>query len=79
MAEALTGDARRRLDGRDRLRQPAAEVDRLNQSNASLLHHCLSFLQQFFADLTGGAGERRYGRNGAYQEAACGSLLQMRG
>jgi hypothetical protein len=62
-----------------RLRQLAAEVERLNHSNAALLSYCLDFLQRFFDQLTGTPRVRRYGPSGALTASSIDSLINARG
>jgi len=66
-------------EARTRLRQQAAEVQRLNDSNASLVYYCLDFLQRFFDRLTGRPRDGRYGPAGTLAAACGGSLINARG
>ena len=71
--------ARRVAEARANLRHTAAEVERLSASNASLVYYCLDFLRRFFARLTGGLPDGRYGPTGAPAAASGGSLINARG
>jgi hypothetical protein len=66
-------------DARTRLRQQAAAVERLNNSNASLLYHCLDFLQRFFDRATGRPCDGRYGPAGKRTAVSGCSLIDARG
>jgi hypothetical protein len=66
-------------DARADLQRTAAEVERLSNSNASLVHYCLDFLRRFFARLTGRLPDGRYGPTGAPAAASGGSLINARG
>jgi hypothetical protein len=79
LAERLPGAAEPIAAARARLRQQAAEVERLNASNASLLYYCLDFLQRFFERLTGRPRDGRYGPAGKLAAAAGDSLINARG
>jgi hypothetical protein len=80
LAARLPADAARQLAGaRAGLRQTAAEVQQVSDSNASLLYHCLDFLRRFFDRLTGRPPVGRYGPDGAPAAAAGGSLINARG
>jgi len=79
LAEHLSGEPARQLEHqRQRLEQKLRETDQIRQRIASLTHCCLSFLQHFFRDLTGGdAG--RYSPTGSRSDTACGSFIEARG
>lgn len=62
-----------------RLRQLAAEVEQLCQSNAALIYYGLDFLQRFLADLTGEAAGGRYGAAGQHLKPSRGPIIQLRG
>jgi len=80
LAARLPGEAAERVaEARARLQQTAAEVDRLNGRNASLLHYCLDFLQRFFDRLTGRPHDGRYGPAGRRAAGSGGSLINARG
>jgi hypothetical protein len=64
---------------RQRLRQLAGAVDKLNTANAGLLYYCLDFLHRFFRELTGRRATGRYGPGGKPEAAGCGPLLDFRG
>lgn len=79
LAEHLSGEPARQLERqRRRLEEKLQETDQVRQRIASLTHYCLSFLQDFFRDLTGGdAG--RYSPTGSRSDSACGSFIEARG
>ena len=81
LALCLPGERGDRLERcRQRLRQMATEVDQVNRGNATLVWHCLNFMQGLLVAITGGESTGgRYNAGGQRQEAACGSLIQMRG
>jgi hypothetical protein len=80
LADRLPADAAGPVaDARDRLRRMAAEVERLNTSNATLLYHCLDFFRRFFDRLTGCPRDGRYGPEGKPAAATGGSLINARG
>jgi hypothetical protein len=65
---------------RQRLRQLAVEVDRINQANALVIWWRLDFIQQVFAGIPALACTTRYSPDGGrLQAAACGSLCQEKG
>jgi hypothetical protein len=59
----------------------AAEVHKLNETNAALSAHSLDFVNRLLLSLTGqnSAGMRYSSAGGAYQMAGCGSILSTRG
>ena len=61
------------------LRDKIQEAEQLRDNVASLIGHCLSFLNRFLLDLTGAADGGRYGPAGARPETASGLLLELRG
>jgi hypothetical protein len=80
LAARLPADAAGHVaDARARLRQLAADVERLNASNASLLYYCLDFLRRFFDQLTGRPRDGRYGPAGTPAAAPAASLIDARG
>jgi hypothetical protein len=81
MAKRLPADAADRLlRYRDRLRSMAADVDRLNRANASLVSQSLDFLQRFLLEITGGGQSgKSYTCCGMPREAECGSMIEARG
>ena len=79
LAGRLPGAAGPIAEARARLRQQAAEVERLNASNASLLYYCLDFLRRFFERLTGRPRDGRYDPAGKPAAAVGGSLINARG
>jgi hypothetical protein len=79
LAERLPGAAGPIAAARERLRQQAAEAERLSAGNATLLYYCLDFLQRFFERLTGRPRDGRYGPAGRVAAAAGGSLINARG
>jgi hypothetical protein len=79
LAERLPAAAGPITDARARLRQQAAEAERLSAGNATLLYYCLDFLQRFFERLTGRPRDGRYGPAGRVAAAPGGSLINARG
>ena len=79
LAQRLGGESARLLERlRRRLEAKLQEAEQTRQRIASLAHCCLSFLQRFFLDLTGG-GAGRYSPTGSHPETACGSFIEVRG
>jgi hypothetical protein len=69
-----------RLQGfRARVLPLAAEVHKLNRTNAALLSYSLDFVSRLLLSITGGdlAGKRYGSAGGASQDAGCGSILSM--
>ncbi len=79
LAARLPGAAAPITEARARLQQQAAEVERVNASNASLLYYCLDFLRRFFERLTGRPRDGRYGPAGKLTASFGPSLISARG
>jgi hypothetical protein len=72
-------DGQRLMRCRDRLKQMAAQVERLNRGNAALVQHSMEFLHQFLVSVTGGdAVGDRYHASGRVEKPACGSVFEGR-
>lgn len=79
-AQLPPDEAEQMSQTRQRLRQLAAEVDRLNHGIAVVSHYQLDFLQHLFGEITG-AGQHGgcYGPEGQRRDPVCGSLIELRG
>jgi hypothetical protein len=64
---------------RQRLREMASEMDRVNQANALISWWRLDFLHQVFAGLPGVMSSGRYSQRGKLQTPTCVPLWQTRG
>jgi hypothetical protein len=72
--------AQRLLECRKRLRDLAADIDGLSNTNAFLANHSLWFIQDLLAGILGTeASGKRYGPAGAVRESSYGSLVSARG
>ncbi len=67
------------LTRRQEVRALAEEVQRLNETNATVAWWCLDFVQQVFAGLQGQPAGGRYGASGRAQQSAAGFTWQARG
>jgi hypothetical protein len=67
------------MQGRQRLRELAEEIDRVNQGNALIVWWCLDFVQRVFAGIQGRASAGRYSAGGKVQAGACGPIWQGQG
>lgn len=61
------------------VQQKIQEAEQLRDQIANLTSHCLSFLNRFLLDLTGGVDGGRYSPAGIRPEAVSGALIEMRG
>jgi FlgN protein len=67
------------MRGRQRLRELAEEIDRVNQGNALIIWWCLDFVQRVFAAIQGRPSAGRYGAGGKVQAGTCGPIWQGQG
>jgi hypothetical protein len=81
LAARLPGALGQQLDEvRQRTHRLARQVESLNQQNAVLAMHCLTFVQGCLSDLYGEAtAAARYSSAGRTVEAPRGSLVEVRG